>query len=138
MNVLRTNISTRSEFREFQNKISPELLKRFKDDPTLVDIAIAEAITNGLYHGNGFEHNLSVNVKVLFLSSRVIIRVKDQGNGFNGNDRISKYKSNLDEAFQERYLEETGRGLLIIMKIMDCVIYNRFGNELIMMKKYYN
>ena len=65
---------------------------------------------------------------------RLVFRIKDEGSGYKGNDKIMKFTGVIEEEFEKRLFDESGRGLLIMMKVFDYVKYNQFGNELFLVK----
>ncbi|MDR3564240.1 MAG: PAS domain S-box protein [Negativicutes bacterium] len=97
---------------------------------TAVEIAIGEAITNGLEHGT------KVNIKVNKIGERLVVRVRDNGSGFNGNAAIAAIQAaGIHETFLVQLWEERGRGLPMMLKFMDRVIYNKAGNEVLLVKQ---
>ena len=56
--------------------------------------------------------------------------------GFDGKARVSQIvRNSTAEAFEKRLFAENGRGILIMVAWMDRVIYNRKGNEVMLVKK---
>lgn len=101
----------------------------------LLFIALVEAVNNAWLHGNKRDKfkDIIFTIKVI-RGRRVIFRIKDQGQGFNGNERIQKYTGKIEEEFEKRIFDESGRGLLIMMKVFDKVLYNQSGNEMLLVK----
>jgi anti-sigma regulatory factor (Ser/Thr protein kinase) len=48
----------------------------------LFDVAIVEALTNAVKHGNGVRHDASIACEVDLIGRRFIVRILDQGSGF--------------------------------------------------------
>ncbi|MDR3566036.1 MAG: PAS domain S-box protein [Negativicutes bacterium] len=95
-----------------------------------VDTAVGEAVMNA------FQYGTMVRVKINKLGSRLIIRVKDDGPGFSGNEAVTKVlDAGIKETFKEGLLLERGRGIPIMLSYMDRVIYNRRGNEIMLVKR---
>ncbi|MDU2066063.1 MAG: SpoIIE family protein phosphatase [Sporomusaceae bacterium] len=93
-------------------------------------IAIAEAVTNGLQYGT------KVRVKLCRFGDKMVVRVCDNGPGFNGQEAVrAVQKRGIETVFMERLLEENGRGIPIMLSTMDQVIYNRKGNEVLLIKR---
>jgi len=116
-------------------------------------IALEEAISNALFHGNleidsetrtsetrvyqdlvetrrntqpYCERAIRVAVNITPRDARFIVR--DQGPGFNPLD--------LPDPTDEQNLERAcGRGLLLMRTFMDCVDFNPAGNEVTMIKR---
>jgi len=96
----------------------------------LLEVAINEALNNGL-HSAG-----EVQVKLRRMGDKLIMRVKDDGPGFNIKKVNSQHeKERYEEAFDELLEEEGGRGILLMRTFCDKVIYNAKGNEVLLMKK---
>ncbi|MDR3564750.1 MAG: [Fe-Fe] hydrogenase large subunit C-terminal domain-containing protein [Negativicutes bacterium] len=88
------------------------------------ELVMNEAINNALAAGT------RVRVKVKRIGTRLVIRVKDDGKGFAGNERLEYYNHNpIDEG-----LSEQGRGIFLMKAYCDKIFYNRRGNEVFMMK----
>lgn len=106
-----------------------------EDDFDFVEIAIHEAINNAIRHGN--QTNCAyVTIKCRFIygqkRNRLIIRIKDEGRGFNVDEQFNKLSHSLE--FQNTQQLECGRGLLIMMAATDFVVYNALGNEVMLVK----
>ncbi len=96
-----------------------------------IDVAIGEALNNAA------RESMDVKVKVNLIGNRLVIRVRDSGAGFDGNARLAKYAdaAATRDVFEERLLAEGGRGIMIMASWMDRVIYNRQGNEVLLVKR---
>ena len=82
---------------------------------------------------------MHVRVKINRLGSRLIVRILDKGDGFDGNAAIQKLSRRQSAAiFDERLMAEGGRGLPIMVAWMDRVLYNRTGNEVMLVKRLTN
>ncbi|MCE5286264.1 MAG: ATP-binding protein [Pelosinus sp.] len=106
-----------------------------EDDFDFMEIAVHEAINNAIRHGNQSE-KAWVTLKFRLIQGqkrdRLIIRIKDEGPGFAVNDQFDKISHYLD--FQNTQQLECGRGLLIMMAAADYIVYNRVGNEVMLVK----
>jgi len=70
------------------------------------------------------------------VGGKLIIRVKDDGPGFNNNKVNVQLKEDMyKEEFDELLEAEGGRGILLMKLFCDKVIYNSKGNEVLLMKK---
>lgn len=92
-------------------------------------LALEEAVLNAMKHGNKFNEDLVVGVEVLNTDGEIVLRVEDQGQGFNYN-RIA------DPTQGSNLLKTSGRGVFLIRNIMDRVEFNDKGNVITMRKKY--
>ncbi len=92
-----------------------------------IKIAIVEALTNAMEHGNGFDSHKLVKVEAKFLETKAEIKINDQGRGFN-------HRKLPNPTAPENLYKPRGRGIYMIHRLMDEVRYNRKGNSLRMVK----
>ncbi|MBN2072090.1 MAG: ATP-binding protein [Candidatus Krumholzibacteriota bacterium] len=86
-----------------------------------------EALSNAIEHGNNGNEELKVHVRIYISSSRIIIQVEDQGDGF--------IPENIDDPRdQENIYKGSGRGIYLIKEIMDKVTFRK-GGRLIEIEK---
>ena len=99
------------------------------DDETAFNIKLAleETITNAIKHGNKLNPALNVDVTIFSDGSRLTIKIKDQGQGFD-------FKNVPDPTQKDRLLMTSGRGVFLIRKLMDHVNYSDGGREVCMVK----
>lgn len=97
--------------------------------PTL-EVAINEAMNNGFYAGG------RVHIRLRQMGDTLIIRVKDDGPGFDTKVVNLQPKNEMNtEEFDELLEAEGGRGVLLMRTFCDKVIFNAKGNEVLLMKK---
>lgn len=110
-----------------RKKIIDSLLKKIKSIHVNLKLAeedlflvIDEALTNAMEHGNKWDPQKFVYIKVAIDSKYLSISIKDEGNGFNTscNDKIN-HKS----------LKSRGRGLNIIKHYCNTA-WNTAGNQI--------
>ncbi|MDO5552411.1 MAG: ATP-binding protein [Planctomycetia bacterium] len=92
-----------------------------------VNLAIVEAITNAIEHGNHCNAGKSVTVECRVSNDLVHISVRDEGLGF-AKDKIP------DPRNDDNIECPTGRGVLLIYGFMTKVWYNDQGNQFFMEK----
>lgn len=85
-------------------------------------VSLVEALSNAMIYGNGRDPAKRVRLEVHLSAGRLTARVTDQGHGFNPL-RVP------DPTAPENLLEEGGRGLFLMRKLMDEVHYNERGNS---------
>ena len=79
---------------------------------------------------------MDVRVKLSLCGRRLMVRISDGGGGFDGKQRVAAFQAaDMEAEFLDRLYEEGGRGILIMMAWMDQVIYNRKGNEVLLVKE---
>ena len=96
----------------------------------LLEVAINEAMNNGLNSGG------RVRVKTRRVGGKLIIRVKDEGPGFNTKEVNDQRQEDMyDEKFEKLLEAEGGRGIPLMKLFCDRVIYNNKGNEVLLMQR---
>jgi len=118
------------ELETFIQKILKQL-KVDKDKRTGILLAVAEGSTNAMMHGNKWNKDKKIYVTVKIDSGKLIIKIKDEGTGFNP-DAVP------DPTSPENILKDSGRGLFIMRTYVDEVKYNFTpeGTELIITSNY--
>lgn len=92
-----------------------EFLSRsgFTEDAAFgIDMAVREAVTNAVIHGNQQDKNKTVDVTLKSSPDAVEISVHDQGAGFNPEDVP-------DPTAEENILKASGRGIFFMRSFMD-------------------
>ena len=77
-----------------------------------IDMAVREAITNAIVHGNKEDDTKNVELTLNCSQNAVEILVKDQGEGFDAD-------SVPDPTAPENILKTSGRGNFLIRNLMD-------------------
>ena len=77
-----------------------------------IDMAVREAVTNAVIHGNQQDENKTVDVTLKSSPDAVEISVHDQGPGFNP-------EAVPDPTAQENILKASGRGIFFMRSFMD-------------------
>lgn len=132
---LEASIRHPRELRNLRRKYYPYLAKYFGNDQLLVDASITEAVWNSWKHGHHQKTDYPVILKINFLHTRLVVRVYDQGSGFDW--RPSQVSSDVKLWFPTlEDLDRYGRGITLMRRVMDVLYYNDKGNECLLMKKY--
>jgi serine/threonine-protein kinase RsbW len=92
-----------------------------------IKIALVEALTNAMEHGNGFDPHKLVKVEAKFLENKAEIKIADQGKGFN-------HRKLPNPTAPENLYKPRGRGLYMMHRLMDEVHFNRKGNVVRLVK----
>jgi serine/threonine-protein kinase RsbW len=77
-----------------------------------IDMAVREAVTNAVLHGNLQDDKKSVEITLKSLPDAVEISVHDEGPGFNPEEVP-------DPTAQENILKTSGRGIFFMRTFMD-------------------
>ena len=93
-------------------------------------LAVTEAATNAIKHANKGDINKKVYIDAFVEGSNLIIKVKDEGNGFDP-------ESIPDPTEPENLLKDSGRGVYLMRFYMDDLEYKKTptGMELILTVK---
>lgn len=109
------------------NHLVSTLLKEFSfpavDYRINIPLACDEAITNAMIHGNKSDAEKKVSVQIYISSSRIKLRIKDQGEGFDVEQVANPIAS-------ENLMRSSGRGVYLMRSIMDTVEYKDGGRVL--------
>ena len=96
-----------------------------------IDMAVREAVTNAVLHGNRQDESKVVEIKFKSSATDLEITVRDEGQGFNP-------ESVPDPTAQQNLLKTSGRGILFMRTFMDEVEWSRHpagGTVVRMVKK---
>lgn len=90
-------------------------------------MALVEAMTNAMEHGNQWEASKIVRVSAKLSPHTLQVTIEDQGAGFD-------HQNLTDPTLQENLLSERGRGIFLLRAIMDEVRFNEQGNAVTLIK----
>ena len=96
-----------------------------------VDMAVREAVTNAVIHGNKLDDAKEVELRLRNTAEVFEISVHDQGSGFNPNEIP-------DPTTEENILKTSGRGIFFMRNFMDEVNWSanpKGGTSVRMIKK---
>ncbi|MDQ3806345.1 MAG: ATP-binding protein [Acidobacteriota bacterium] len=79
-----------------------------------IDLAVREAVTNAVLHGNRRDESVPVEVGVADAGSEMVVTVRDRGEGFDPSGVA-------DPTSEENLLKASGRGILFMRTFMDDV-----------------
>ena len=113
-----------------ERRILEELNRWGYDRDTVfgIKLALEEAITNAVKHGNGEDVSKQLLVRYHVDAARVVIMVRDQGNGFSP-DEVP------DPTADENLERPNGRGIMLMQSYMTKVRFNDAGNEVWMLRE---
>jgi serine/threonine-protein kinase RsbW len=101
---------------ESELQISPDLSAKLM-------LAISEATTNAIVHGNRENPDLSVLVETTADDKAIYISVKDEGGGFTPS-------SVPDPTDEENLLKTSGRGVFLMNEVADAVQFSENGSKI--------
>ncbi len=83
-------------------------------------VATMEATNNAIVHGNGANPDKQVRVYIEKIDGDLLIRIKDQGNGFD-------YASIPDPTAPENIEKISGRGIFLMKRLSDGISFAEQG-----------
>lgn len=135
--VARCDVKTADRLLQFFKEMS-DLPDREKADAA---IALREILLNAIEHGGHFDPNQYVEISYVRMKHMVGCRVKDPGTGFSRNELPHAAVSNPPEdpirhfsVRQAQNLRPGGFGILMARNLVDELLYNEKGNEVLLVK----
>jgi serine/threonine-protein kinase RsbW len=100
--------------REVDEFVEEKLRSQGVEQGIVTDIAISvtEVVTNAVAHGNQNDPDKKVTVSLKIDKKQVVIRVEDQGHGFDPQHLANPLA-------EENLLKDAGRGIFIVKSLMD-------------------
>ena len=92
-----------------------------------IKLALEEAMTNAVKHGNGSDPSKQITVRFAVDDTRAVIIVRDEGGGFRASGVPDPTQPN-------RLTLPTGRGIMLMRAYMDEVSYRHDGTEVRLVK----
>ncbi len=116
--------------RDNKNSIISSIIEKLKEiDGTVniddfdLNLILDEAIINAMEHGNSWDPEKNITIKIYYTGKDVQILIEDEGSGFNYNDL-----DNNDLKWQpDSSLDLRGRGIFLLKQLCDIEWINR-GN----------
>ncbi len=108
--------------------VDRSLAAGFDDDDRLrlnLRVSLSEALANAMLNGNRTDPEKTVRVDARLGPGRIVIRVTDEGGGFDPDDLP-------DPTLPEYRSHGRGRGIFLIRHLMDAVEFNDRGNSITM------
>ena len=122
----------------FMTELQPETGRADRD---LLLAAFREMLLNAMEHGAGFDADKVIEVTAAKTARAIVYHFRDPGNGFDRADLNHCANSNTPEnvlASAEKRIElglrPGGFGMLIVRQIVDELVYNERGNEVLLIK----
>ena len=83
-----------------------------------LDLAVREAVTNAVLHGNQQDESVPVEIGVTGAGAELVVTIRDRGRGFDPAQVA-------DPTSEENLLKANGRGILFMRTFMDDVWWER-------------
>ena len=101
-----------------------------EEDIFRIRLALEESLINAIKHGNKLNPDLMIDVAMISRGHRLIMTVKDQGEGFD-------FHHIPDPTDEDKLMKTSGRGIFLMRKIMDKVVFSDNGREVRMEKTFH-
>ena len=112
-----------------------------EDQRDLLMTAFREMLLNAMEHGAGFDPGQVIEVTAARTDRAIVFHIRDPGNGFNREAVSHAAKANdpdsVMHAMENREaagLRSGGFGMLIVRQVVDEMVYNERGNEVLLIK----
>lgn len=132
-NLAKVRVEIPSDIK-YLKKISSDILKSLAhykaDNETLFNIrlCVEEAVRNAMVHGNNSDKKLPVKISYWVKDGSINIEIEDKGRGYD-------YKLLPDPTIGDNMTRFGGRGVYLVLKLMDKVGFNKRGNIIKMSKR---
>lgn len=111
------------------------------DERDLLMTAFREMLLNAMEHGAGFDPGQVIEVTAARTDRAIVFHIRDPGQGFNREALTHAASANDPEsvmsAMENREaagLRSGGFGMLIVRQVVDEMVYNERGNEVLLIK----
>jgi CheY-like chemotaxis protein/anti-sigma regulatory factor (Ser/Thr protein kinase) len=135
---LRCKIETADRILQFLRELGMDLPATEKEK---IATAFREILLNAIEHGAGFDPDQKVTITYVRADRAILYYVRDPGKGFSFQDLAHAATSNpLDLPFEHAEVRERlgkrpgGYGILMTRELVDELIYNQTGNEVLLIK----
>ena len=98
-----------------------------EEDLFNIKLSLEESLVNAVKYGNKNDPALYVDFSLEIKGDLLIVRIKDQGPGFD-------FENVLDPTSEENLERTSGRGIFLIRSLMDKVEYSEGGSRITMQK----
>ena len=135
--LVRCDVGTADRMMQFFNEMAdlPE------EEKSQVAYALREMLMNAITHGGQFDPSQFVEVSYLRARRGVACRIKDPGRGFAIDELLHAAVSNpMDDPVRHLQVREAvglppgGYGILLSRHLVDELMYNEAGNEVLLVK----
>lgn len=97
---------------------------QFSDEALFgLKLALEEALTNAVKHGNGSDPNKKVTVRYAVTAVKAVVVIRDEGRGFIPEEIP-------DPTTTDRLSIPEGRGIMLIRAYMDELVFRDQGREI--------
>ena len=84
-----------------------------------LQLAVSEAVTNAIEHGNNSDINIKVGVKFYIRAGRLAVQISDQGHWNEAGETVRMATSELDMEDRLEHNMTRGMGMFLIERLVD-------------------
>jgi DNA-binding response OmpR family regulator len=135
----RCDLATADRLVQFLHGVKDPSIPETEKDQIIA--AFKEILINAMEHGGNFDPSQHVEISFIRARRAIACRVKDPGQGFSLEElRHTVAGSSPDDLFRhaavrsEQGMRPGGFGILLAKKLVDELIYNEKGNEVVLVK----
>ena len=129
--IIKLEIPSLMDFVYLLDAVITEILQQMgfdRDATDQVNLAVIEAGTNAIKHGNREEPRKRAYFDFMMYPEELVVIVRDEGEGFDA-------QTTEDPLKPENLLNSSGRGLFLMEACMDSVDFSQNGTVVAMTKK---
>ena len=129
--IIKLEIPSSMDFVYLLDAVITEILQQMgfdRDATDQVNLAVIEAGTNAIKHGNREEPRKRAYFDFMMHPEELVVIVRDEGEGFDA-------QTTEDPLNPENLLNSSGRGLFLMEACMDSVDFSQNGTVVTMTKK---
>ena len=129
--IIKLEIPSLMDFVYLLDAVITEILQQMgfdRDATDQVNLAVIEAGTNAIKHGNREESRKRAYFDFMMHPEELVVIVRDEGEGFDA-------QTTEDPLNPENLLNSSGRGLFLMEACMDSVDFSQNGTVVTMTKK---
>ena len=129
--IIKLEIPSSMDFVYLLDAVITEILQQMgfdRDATDQVNLAVIEAGTNAIKHGNREEPRKRAYFDFMMYPEELVVIVRDEGEGFDA-------QTTEDPLKPENLLNSNGRGLFLMEACMDSVDFSQNGTVVAMTKK---
>ena len=103
-------------------------------------LSFRELLLNAMEHGGRFNPTLKVDVGYLRTDNMILYYVRDPGAGFDSTKALADAKSSMEDPLAsvaariKNGLRAGGFGIHLANQMLDSLVYNEYGNEVVLIK----
>jgi DNA-binding response OmpR family regulator len=135
---VQSRLLTAERVVQFMREMASDQPGNLRDD---LVFAFREVLLNAMEHGAGFNPDLVIEVSAVRTERAIVYHFRDPGPGFRRQHLPQAIASNAPDDVmatadfrEECGLRPGGFGMMLVSKLVDEVIYNETGNEVILVK----